>query len=512
MKTGTILIMILVSFTFQLGFGNPLPLPLLLEYSVDPPWIEVLYLDDLTGDTIRTTEGSAVITSFIPNQDYVVLLDSSNTTGFTLNPEGDSIIFLTDYEWGSTIGYGTYGSTAGSPPPGLSITVGIYEEYNGHDWDFYFVYDFCSEPTPGQIDYNFLDDGPRWGDSDLIINEVCINNTWRPNSSLIELYNMGEQPVNADEMLLIGNSVYHFPENTIISPGEFFVIDENDFPDGFALHPLADVLYLVDRDNYDQPEQYSIVDQVGWSSNHGENVSFMRYPDGDVNPAVQEDFKGYNDETSYTFENGFPSRGAPNRHQYPGFVVIGARADSVNTSTTNIYWTDPIWVPDFELSVLVKSIDNYPQTPYDGMIIYQGTDQQFSDDHVPPNEMIYYTIFAKNYDGEYSSPTGESRTCIILNSSGIDDKEPSERYISLNCHPNPFNAQTTISFSLENESYVKISIYDIAGRLVDVLAQSHFQAGINSVIWNASDLPSGIYFYSVKTEQNTLTQKAVLLK
>ncbi len=85
----------------------------------------------------------------------------------------------------------------------------------------------------------------------------------------------------------------------------------------------------------------------------------MRFPDGDVDTtwlSWKWDFRGYDDETSTSFENGFPSRGAPNRHESPGFVIIGTAADSVDEATARIHWTDPIWDELFEYSLLVKSL------------------------------------------------------------------------------------------------------------------------------------------------------------
>lgn len=508
MKARMIISIIFVGFACQLCLANPIPEPLIMEYSIDPPWIEVLGIVDLTGDTIRTTGGTAVITSFIPNQDYVVLLDSSNTTGFILNPEGDSII-INSLPWNEIVAYGNLGPKGVPPLAGESAVGGVYDASPIDTiWDYQYAYDFCMMPTPGYWNTDLFA-GAAWGTSDLIINEINLNCTWRENSGFIELYNRGSDPVDLGNMHLIGDARLSFSENVIVEPGEYLVIDETDFPAGFDLNFQADNLYLVKEHSVDR---YYVVDQVGWSSDHGENICFMRYPDGDVNPAVWEDFMGYNDETSYTFENGFPTRGAPNRHECPGFVVIGARADSAGASAVNIYWTDPIWEPDFELSVLVKSTEGYPETPFDGEIIYQGIDQQLLGDYVLPNVMTYYTIFARNNDGEYSIPTDESRTSIILGGVGICDKELPEHHTFLTCYPNPFNARTTISFTIENKSYGIISIYDITGRLVDILAEKYFQGGKNSVIWNVGDLPSGVYFYSIKTEHNTLTKKAVLLK
>jgi hypothetical protein len=83
---------------------------------------------------------------------------------------------------------------------------------------------------------------------------------------------------------------------------------------------------------------------------------------------------------------------------------------------------------------------------------------------------------------------------------------PSQNY------PNPFNAKTTIEFSLPGASHVKIEAFDVAGRIVDVIADGEYQAGKSIVIWNAGDLPSGIYYYRIKAGDDKTINKMILLK
>lgn len=503
MKNKIFLSVIIAGLIYQYCMSNPLPDKVIVYIRAFPPEIGLWSAEqvDISGDSIITSNSIAIIDSgvIIPENYFgdPFILDSSNTSGFIINPESDSVYVTLEYIDGP-VKFGNWGI---APPP-IKDHYLDYDNFYPDHWDSmpYLVFSF---------DFSI----PDMGWTDVVINEINSHCTWGNEANFIELYNKSDTSISLDGWHLVCDTIYDFPSDSRIPANGFYVVDEDDFPDNFDMDFEADNIYLINPTPiwiYNDPRR---VDQVGWSSDHGENVSFMRYPDGDADSSYSmADFQGYNDETSSTFENGFPTRGAPNRHECPDFVVISARADSTGAGTVNIYWTDPIWELDFELSVLVKSTDGYPQTPFDGEIIYQSIDQQFLGDYVPPNEMTYYTIFARNNDGEYSTPTDESRTSIILGGVGVDGKELPEGYTFLTCYPNPFNAHTTISFSLEKESYVKISIYDITGRLVDILVERHFRAGENSVIWNADDLSSGVYFYSIKTEQNTLTQKAVLLK
>lgn len=79
-------------------------------------------------------------------------------------------------------------------------------------------------------------------------------------------------------------------------------------------------------------------------------------------------------------------------------------------------------------------------------------------------------------------------------------------------YPNPFNVKTSISFALPNAADVKITVYNVAGQVVQTINAGHMDAGINSVIWDASNVGSGIYLYKVDAGEFNKTMKATLLK
>ncbi len=83
--------------------------------------------------------------------------------------------------------------------------------------------------------------------------------------------------------------------------------------------------------------------------------------------------------------------------------------------------------------------------------------------------------------------------------------------------PNPFNPTTTIGYSLDKESLVRLSVYSQAGRLVTNLVNSHMPAGSYSVPWNGTDLSgnpvgSGVYYYRLDAEKSSLTNKMILIR
>ena len=95
---------------------------------------------------------------------------------------------------------------------------------------------------------------------------------------------------------------------------------------------------------------------------------------------------------------------------------------------------------------------------------------------------------------------------------GIDDIKTIPEDVCITIYPNPFNAQTSIHFSLSKPSPVEVKIYDITGRLVQSLFTGNLNGGNHSLAWNAGNFPSGLYFASLKTSEFEEIKKLVLIK
>jgi hypothetical protein len=79
-------------------------------------------------------------------------------------------------------------------------------------------------------------------------------------------------------------------------------------------------------------------------------------------------------------------------------------------------------------------------------------------------------------------------------------------------YPNPFNPTTTIEFSIENTELVNLSVYSISGEKVATLVDGITNAGNNSVTFDASNLSSGVYFYTLNANGVSATSKMILMK
>ena len=79
-------------------------------------------------------------------------------------------------------------------------------------------------------------------------------------------------------------------------------------------------------------------------------------------------------------------------------------------------------------------------------------------------------------------------------------------------YPNPFNPSTSIKFSIAEEGKVSIAVFNILGEKIVELLNKELTAGNHSVVFNASNLTSGIYFYRLQIGGFVKSKKLILLK
>ncbi|MBD3232953.1 MAG: T9SS type A sorting domain-containing protein, partial [candidate division Zixibacteria bacterium] len=78
--------------------------------------------------------------------------------------------------------------------------------------------------------------------------------------------------------------------------------------------------------------------------------------------------------------------------------------------------------------------------------------------------------------------------------------------------PNPFNASTNITYGVDTKSGVNLSVYNLAGQLVETLVDDIHKPGVYTVRWNAEEFSSGVYFYRLEADGDVTCRKMNLLK
>lgn len=98
-----------------------------------------------------------------------------------------------------------------------------------------------------------------------------------------------------------------------------------------------------------------------------------------------------------------------------------------------------------------------------------------------------------------------------LLSAGVNNEIVKDFQLHQN-YPNPFNPSTNIIYELKNTEYIKLSLYDLNGKLIRILEEGLKNTGSYNIIFNADNLTSGIYFYRLESENFTSTKKMILVK
>jgi len=198
-----------------------------------------------------------------------------------------------------------------------------------------------------------------------------------------------------------------------------------------------------------------------------------------------------------------------------GWVI--SDGDSVSliqqTSDGGINWTQKSIINGNVNKIKFLNVNTGYILSYDKL--YRSTDSGSSWKYVgfPTTLRLFDFDFVNENEGWLC---GDNSLIMKLDNGGSifvnNETEASEEINLFQNYPNPFNSETNIIFTLRNNEFVTLKVYDILGREVAVLLNSEFLSGKHQVRYNATGLASGIYYYVLKTSGRTLSKKLVVLK
>jgi hypothetical protein len=101
-----------------------------------------------------------------------------------------------------------------------------------------------------------------------------------------------------------------------------------------------------------------------------------------------------------------------------------------------------------------------------------------------------------------------------VNPTGVNQysSEIPKEFKLYNNFPNPFNPVTKIRFDVPKYSFIKISVFDISGKVINQPINNYFQAGSYEFSWYTNNLSSGVYFYRIEAENFTDVKRMLLVK
>lgn len=129
-----------------------------------------------------------------------------------------------------------------------------------------------------------------------------------------------------------------------------------------------------------------------------------------------------------------------------------------------------------------------------------------------------------SFDVYYALAVGDDELAMLANISAAEDKyqslfasvqDPVSGANELNLrknYPNPFNQSTTIKYQLPTSGFVSLKIYDLLGNEAATLVNSKQSAGLHTLDFNAKDLSSGAYYYTLRFNNQVKTNKMFLVK
>lgn len=117
-----------------------------------------------------------------------------------------------------------------------------------------------------------------------------------------------------------------------------------------------------------------------------------------------------------------------------------------------------------------------------------------------PNLLPYFYIY------------GVQSGCGGFPGNAVAEKKENQKLYYIANHPNPFNSTTNFNFLLSKKEYILLRIFDILGREVTTIFSGEKNAGEHNLSWNATNSPSGIYFYRMSIGNQYYYGKMNLVK
>jgi len=190
-------------------------------------------------------------------------------------------------------------------------------------------------------------------------------------------------------------------------------------------------------------------------------------------------------------------------------------------------WLDFIVLPGVGLAPLFADFTSDIQNVYDNPEVhfssnsigditgyswtFEGGEPETSDEENPTvsyNVPGVYSVSLTVTDGTNENTITKEDFITVYYWVGMAENKLDES--TVNAYPNPFYDKVSISLKLEKAASVTVELYDITGRIVKTLAKEELSTGDHIFKWDASTMEPGLYFYTVRTGNEMMTQKLIL--
>lgn len=186
----------------------------------------------------------------------------------------------------------------------------------------------------------------------------------------------------------------------------------------------------------------------------------------------------------------------------------------LNRGGTNIAASEGVLAPvsDDLQNINGELTHNVPKNPSEGTVSFEFT-------YTAPENAGEQTLYANgnsvNFNGANSGDQwnfAPNKTIQITVPTGVEDEQFIANYKLEQNYPNPFNPSTKIKYTIPQSEFVSLKVYDLLGNEVADLVNEEKSAGSYEINYNAGELSSGIYFYTIQSGNFIQTKKLVLTK
>jgi hypothetical protein len=125
----------------------------------------------------------------------------------------------------------------------------------------------------------------------------------------------------------------------------------------------------------------------------------------------------------------------------------------------------------------------------------------FTDENIKTAGKYFYRLKQIDNDGAFKY----SKVLVV-------DIELPSKYELLQNFPNPFNPVTLIKYSIPENAFVNISVYNVLGEKIETLINQNLESGAYEISFSASEYPSGIYYYKIEAGNFISVKKMIILK
>jgi len=292
---------------------------------------------------------------------------------------------------------------------------------------------------------------------------------------------------------------------------------DNATDDRIGCDTLRELGYTYNADNSDQTAVGTKVlrSPIMFTGNNNDTVKYYS-PPGSQNLRIKVGYK-YTGMNVFNYYNNVTPEPADPRNNIETFRVIAG-----------LWRTGQAWINPINGQTTKKVFSGDPVSG-SGWIMSDGNDRRFLQGYGPFNmnandtqSIIVAQVIARGSSNlnsitllrdlsDHVQTIYNQNFQSVLSVKNISTEIP-ERFNLYQNYPNPFNPSTKIKFDISKTYNVKLTIYDVIGRKIDMLINQKLEPGTYEVGWDAKKYSSGSYFYRLETDDLSQVKAMILLK